>query len=66
MAQRLGVKRDHLTAQIRMTYLAPDIVHTLTTGRPTQGVTPARLLSVCRELPQDWQQQRTVLGFETR
>ena len=66
MAQRLGVKRDQLTAQIRMTYLAPDIVHKLTTGRPPQGLTPVRLLSVCRELPHDWQQQRAVLGFETR
>ena len=66
MAQRVGVKRDQLTAQIRMTYLAPDIVHALTTGRPPQGLTPARLLSLCRELPHDWQHQRAVFGFETR
>lgn len=66
MAQRLGVKRDQLTAQIRMTYLAPEIVHALTTGCPHPRLTPARLLSVCKDLPHDWQHQRTVLGFETR
>ena len=66
MAQRLGAKRDQLTAQIRMTYLAPDIVQSLMTGHRPQGLTAARLLSVCRELPHDWQQQRAVLGFETR
>ncbi len=66
MAHRLGVKRDHLTAQIRMTYLAPDIVYALTTARPPKGLTPARLISLGRELPHDWHQQRTVLGFETR
>lgn len=66
VAQRVGVKRDQLTAQIRMTYLAPDIVRALTAGRLPQGLTPARLLSVCRELPHDWQRQCAVLGFETR
>jgi len=66
MARRLCVKRDHLTAFIRLTYLAPHIVCALATRLPPVGLTPARLLSVCKDLPHDWQRQRAVLGFEAR
>jgi len=66
MAQRLGVKRDTLSAQLRLTYLAPDIVRALVLARPAEGMTPAGLLSLCKDLPHDWQLQRTVLGVETR
>ena len=66
MAQRLGIKRDILSAQMRLTYLAPDIVRALVLGRPAEGLTPAGLLSSCKDLPHDWQLQRTVLGFEAR
>ena len=66
MAQRLGIKRDILSAQMRLTYLAPDIVRALVLTRPAEGLTPAGLLSVCKDLPHDWQHQRTVLGIETR
>ncbi len=63
MAQRLGVKRDILSAQMRLTYLAPDIVRALVLGRPAEGLTPAGLLALCKDLPHDWQLQRTVLGI---
>ena len=45
MAQRLGVKRDILSAHMRLTYLAPDIVRALVLGRPAEGLTPAGLLA---------------------
>lgn len=66
MGQRLGVKRDYLSAHMRVTYLAPDIVRTLVSGRYPLELTPARLLSICKDLPHDWQRQRAVLGFESR
>ncbi|MGQ0456255.1 MAG: recombinase family protein [Hyphomicrobium sp.] len=66
MALRLGVKRDVLSAQMRLTYLAPDIVRALVLGRLAEGLTPAGLLSVCKDLPHDWLLHRTVLGLETR
>ena len=66
MGQRLGVKRDYLSAHMRVTYLAPDIVRALVSGRYPPDLTPARLLSLCKDLPHDWQLQRAVLGFETR
>ena len=66
MAQRLGVKRDYLSAHMRVTYLAPDIVRVLVSGQYPPDLTPARLVSLCKDLPHDWQVQRTALGFETR
>jgi DNA invertase Pin-like site-specific DNA recombinase len=66
MAQRLGVKRDYLSAHMRLTYLAPDIIRAFLSGRYPPELTPTRLLSLCKDLPHDWQLQRTVLGFETR
>jgi hypothetical protein len=65
MARRLGVKRDYLSAHMRVTYLAPDIVRVLLSGRYPSDLTPARLLSFCKDLPHDWQIQRAALGFET-
>lgn len=66
MAQRLGIKRDYLSMHVRLTYLAPDIVRAFMSGRYPTGLTPGRLLSLCKDLPHDWQRQRAALGFETR
>ena len=66
LAQRLGVKRDYLSAHMRVTYLAPGIVRDLFEGRQREALTAARLVSLCKDLPHDWQLQRAVLGIETR
>jgi len=65
MAQRLGVKRDYLSAHMRLTFLAPGIVKDLFEGRQPEGLTAARLVSVCKDLPHDWQLQRGFLGLAT-
>ncbi|MBY0224982.1 MAG: recombinase family protein [Hyphomicrobium sp.] len=66
MSRRLGINRDILSAQMRLTYLAPDIVRALVLGQPAEGLTPAGLLSRCKDLPHDWQEQRAALGLETQ
>jgi len=66
MAQRLGIKRDYLSVHMRLTYLAPDIVRALVSGQYPAELTPTRLVSLCKDLPHDWQLQRAVLGFETQ
>ncbi|MBL8882355.1 MAG: recombinase family protein [Hyphomicrobium sp.] len=66
LAQRLGVKRDYLSAHMRLTYLAPGIVKDLFEGCQPETLTAARLVSLCKDLPHDWQLQRAALGFETR
>ena len=45
LAQRLGVKRDYLSAHMRLTYLAPDIVKDLLAGRQPEELTAAAALS---------------------
>jgi DNA invertase Pin-like site-specific DNA recombinase len=65
MSKRLGINRDILSAQMRLTYLAPDIVRALVLGQPAEGLTPASLLSRCKDLAHDWLLQRTALGLET-
>lgn len=66
MAHRLNMRRGHLSSLMRLTYLAPDIVRELVAGRHPEGLTPAGLLSLCKDLPHDWQLQRAALGLETR
>lgn len=66
MAQQLGVKRNYLSAHMRATYLAPDIVRALASGRYPPELTPTRLLSLCKDLPHDWLLQRAAFGLETR
>lgn len=66
LAQRLGGKRDYFSAHMRLTYLAPDVVKDLFEGRQPEALTATRLVSVCKDLPYDWQLQREVLGFESR
>ena len=51
---------------MRLTYLAPDITKDLFEGRQPEALTAARLVSVCKGLPHDWQLQRAFLGLETR
>ena len=64
LAQRLGVKRDYLSAHMRLTYLAPGIVKNLFEGRQPEDLTAARLVSLCKDLPHDWQLQRKFLRFD--
>lgn len=66
LAQRLGVKRDYLSAHIRLTYLAPGIIRDLFEGRQPKTLTAGRLVSLCKDLSHDWQLQRDFLGFESR
>jgi hypothetical protein len=66
LAQRLGVKRDYLSAHMRLTYLAPGIVIDLFAGRQPEALTAARLVLLSKDLPHDWQGQRVALGIETR
>ena len=63
MTQRLGAGKGHLTALVRLSYLAPDIVRALLEGRQPIQLTPTRLLKLSKDLPHDWREQRRFLGF---
>ena len=66
MARRLGVKRDYISALVRVTYLAPDIVSTLVAGSCLAELTPARVLAACQDLPHDWRLQRAMFGISAQ
>lgn len=63
MAARLGVRRDYLAVLLRLSYLSPDIVRAILAGQHPVELTPTRLIALSRGFPQDWQEQKRVLGF---
>lgn len=63
MTNRLGVRRGHLSAVCRLTYLSPDIVRDCMAGRQPRELTPTWLLKLGKDLPHDWPAQRSYLGF---
>lgn len=63
MTQRLGMGKGHITALVRLSYLAPDIVRDCLEGRQPVDLSPTRLLKLGKDLPLDWTEQRAYLGF---
>ena len=63
MATRLGVRRDYLAVQMRLSYLAPQIVRAILVGAAPVELTPTRLVALSRNLPYDWEAQCRLLGF---
>ncbi len=63
MASRLGVRRDYLTVLVRLSYLSPAIVRAILSGQQPVELSATRLVQLSKDLPHDWHQQRSVLGF---
>ena len=63
MAKRLGVRGDHLTTLVRLSYLAPEIAGAILAGRQPVELSAKRLMALAKDLPNDWRQQRKYLGF---
>ena len=51
-----------MTRLLRLTFLAPDIVTRILTGRHPPELTARKLMTDTR-LPLDWNEQRALLGF---
>ncbi len=60
-AAALGCCRTRLGNHLRLSFLAPDIVAAILAGRQPKALTRKRLAGI--DLPIDWHQQRTMLGF---
>ena len=61
IAADLGRCRGELADQMRLSYLAPDIVVAILEGRQPESLKAKHLASA--NLPLDWQDQRVMLGF---
>ena len=53
---------SYVTRLLRLTFLAPDIITSIITGRQPPELTARKLMADTR-LPRDWSQQRVQLGF---
>ncbi len=62
-AKQVGTyDRKHLLRLARVSWLAPDIISALLDGNHPIQLTARHLLR-CSDVPMDWQQQRSFLGF---
>jgi hypothetical protein len=62
LAEREGVSPSYFTRLVRLSYLAPDIIHAILDGCQPRNLTPDKLLAHSR-LPLAWHDQQTALGF---
>lgn len=60
---RMGRSNGRLSALIRLSYLAPDIVSDIFAGRQPLTLSVKRLIRTSPDLPLDWAEQRQFLGF---
>ncbi len=61
---RLAKSKGRMTSLMRLSYLAPQIVDEILSGRQPMELSVKRLLRLSRELPLDWTRQRTFLAFD--
>jgi hypothetical protein len=61
LARNLEVDSSYVTRILKLTTLAPDIVEAIINGEEPDGLSLARLI---QSFPEEWSEQRTLLGFE--
>jgi site-specific DNA recombinase len=60
---RTTKSKGRLTALMRLSYLAPDIINDFLAGRQPPELSPKRLLRTSQNLPLEWSAQRAFLRF---
>ena len=63
ITSRITKSKGRLTALMRVSYLAPDIIEDILAGRQPPELSPKRLLRASQGLPLDWNEQRSFLRF---
>jgi hypothetical protein len=63
ITERTTKSKGRLTALMRLSYLAPDIIADILAGRQPPELSVKRLLRTSRDLPLDWPGQRAFLGL---
>jgi hypothetical protein len=62
LAQEIGVTSSYFTRILRLSFLSPDIVKEILSGRQPAELS-AKRLSLCHTLPTAWPEQMKVLGI---
>lgn len=63
LTKRTTKSKGRLTALMRLSYLAPDIIADILAGRQPSELSVKRLLRTSQDLPLDWPGQRAFLGL---
>ncbi len=63
ITSRITKSKGRLTALMRVSYLAPDIIEDMLAGRQPPELSPKRLVRGSQGLPLDWKEQRSFLRF---
>ena len=63
ITSRITKSKGRLTALMRVSYLAPDLIEDILAGRQPPELSPKRLLRGSQRLPLDWKKQRSFLRF---
>jgi hypothetical protein len=63
ITERTTKSKGRLTALMRLSYLAPDIIADILAGRQPPELSVKRLLRTSQDLPLDWPGQRRFLGL---
>jgi len=53
-----------MTSLMRLSYLSPEIIQDILTGRQPLNLGAKRLIGLSKDLPYDWLAQRAYLGFD--
>ena len=62
LANEQGVTPSYFGRIVRLAYLAPDIVEAIIDGKQPVNLTASKLAKL-RDLPIEWPEQRSILGF---
>jgi site-specific DNA recombinase len=63
IARAEGVTAAYIYALLRLPWLSPDITTAIVNGRQPIQLKAKKLMRLTAQLPTDWAQQRTLLGF---
>ncbi len=61
LAQEVGVTSSYFTRILRLSFLSPEIVQAILSGRQPAELS-AKRLSLCHMLPSAWPEQMSMLG----
>lgn len=61
---RLRTSKGRMTSLMRLSYVSPAIVQDILEGRQPRSLGAKQLMGLTKELPQNWLDQRTFLGFD--
>jgi len=63
-AERIGTNANYITALLRISFLAPDIIAAVLDGRHPPTLTARNFITKTHTLPRAWSLQRRHLGFQ--